>query len=149
MLTIYLPMMEIGEEKWIEDLGTSQTGVDIVFVIEACEGESYVPIGNCGLHKINWKDRDAEAGMAIGEKSFWSKGYGSEALGLLLKYGFDQLNLHRISAGAYGFNERSINTLQKNGFEIEGKARLSVFKNGKYWDKILLGILRDEWLGAK
>lgn len=148
-LAIYLPMTDIGEEKWIEGLSTLQAGKEIVFVIEACGDDSFVPIGNCGLHRINWKDRDAEAGMAIGEKDYWGKGYGTEALELLLEYGFDQLNLHRVSTGAYEFNERSIRTQQKAGFQIEGRIRLSVFKNGRYWDKVLLGILREEWLKKK
>lgn len=141
----YLPMTELGEEKWIEDLCLSRRNTDIVFVIEVDESEGTKAIGTCGLHHINWKDRDVDFGIAIGEKKYWSRGYGTEAMTLLAEYGFEELNLHRISSAAYDFNERSIKAQQKVGFQIEGCVRSAIFKKGKYRNKIILGLLRDEW----
>jgi RimJ/RimL family protein N-acetyltransferase len=144
-ITLYLPMNEIAEAQWIEDVCTKRSSTDIVFVIEVEKDEKVIPIGNCGLHRINLINRDAEAGMVIGEKNFQNSGYGTIAGQLLLGYAFNILNLHRISAGAFGFNERSIAVQKKNGAIEEGRIREAIYKNGRYWDKILLGILRSDW----
>lgn len=144
-LSLYLPMTEMGEEKWLEDICTKRKETDVVFMIEAIVGKRKIPIGSCGLHRINWKDRDAEFGIAIGEKKYWSNGYGTEAAELIIDYGFSQLNLHRIFSGAYSFNERSIRMHLKLGFKKEGVVQDGIFKNGKYQDKVLFGILRKKW----
>ena len=144
-LDMYLPMNEMGEEKFIEELGTTRADKDVLFVIEAIEGASNKPIGNCGLHQINQKDRDALFGIIIGEKDYWSKGYGVEAARILINYGFQQLNLHRISSSAVAFNERSIKLHKKLGFREEGRLLQAMFKNGQYHDRIEFGLLREEW----
>jgi len=144
---LYLPMTEMSEEKFIEELGATRARSDVILVIEVVEGDSTKPIGSCGLHGISPKDHNAVFGIAIGEKDYWSKGYGTEAARLLIDYGFQQLNLHRISSGALAFNERSINLHKKLGFREEGRARESDFKNGKYHDHVQFGILREEWKG--
>jgi RimJ/RimL family protein N-acetyltransferase len=146
-LTLYLPMTEMSEEKYVEELGTTKAKSDTVFVIEAIEGASTKPIGNCALQGIDSKDRNATFGIIIGEKDYWSKGYGLEATRLLINYGFQQLNLHRISSTAIAFNERSIKLQKKVGFREEGRLRQAIFKNGQYHDLVQFGILRDEWRG--
>lgn len=145
-LVVFYPMNEIAEEKWIEEMCIKNRDKDVFFVICAWKDGKEIPIGSCGLHNINWKDRDAEAGIVIGEKEYWEKGYGTEAASLLVEYAFNYLNLHRVSAGAYSFNERSIRMQKKIGFQLEGCVRSSIFKNGKYYDKMMLGILSEEWL---
>ena len=144
-LVMYLPMTEMAEEKWIEELATTRAGSDVVFIIEVKTGELTKPIGNCGLFRINHKDQTAEFGIAIGEKDCWGKGYGTEATRLLVDYGFKQLNLHRISSPVFEFNERSIKLHQKVGFQEEGRRRQARFKNGQFWDEVLFGLLRNEW----
>jgi RimJ/RimL family protein N-acetyltransferase len=146
-LEMYLPMTEMSEEKFIEELGTTRARSDALFVIEAIKGASTKPIGNCGLHEIDSKDRKAMFGIVIGEKDYWSKSYGTEAARLLINYGFQQLNLHRISSSAFAFNERSIKLHKKVGFQEEGRLRQATFKNGQYHDLMLFGILREEWRG--
>ncbi len=143
-LQFYLPLMELQEEKWLEQKSFSEN--DVVFLIEAImEDGSLKPIGTCGLHEIEWKNRKATAGIAIGEKDFWSKGYGTEAARLIIEYAFNQLNLHRLGTSVYDFNERSIGMQKKVGFQVEGRRRQAIFKNGRYVDEIVLGILREEW----
>jgi len=144
---LYMPMTEMSEEKYIEELGTTRAKGDAQFVMEVIEGASTKPIGTCGLHEIDSKDRKAIFGMVIGEKDYWSKGYGTEAARLIVNYGFQQLNLHRISSGAFAFNERSIKLQKKVGFREEGRLREAFFKNGQYHDLVLLGLLREEWRG--
>lgn len=146
-LELYLPMTEMSEEKFIEELGTTRARSDIILVIEAIEGTSSKPIGNCGLHEINSKDHKAVFGIVIGEKDYWSKTYGTEAARLMINYGFQQLNLHRISSSAFSFNERSIEFHKKVGFREEGRLREAIFKNGQYHDLMLFGILGEEWKG--
>ena len=144
-LATYLPMTEIAEEKWIEDLATKiRAGTDVVFVIEALDNDNK-SIGTVGLHGISPKDHHALFGIAIGEKSHWEKGYGTEATRLILDYGFRQLNLHRIWSGALAFNERSIRLHKTLGFQEEGRQREAIFKNGEFHDHVIFGLLRNEW----
>jgi len=96
------------------------------------------------LHNINSKDHNATVGISIGDKKFWSKGYGAEAEELIIRYGFEQLNLHRISSSAWSFNERSIRMHLKLGFKEEGWRCEVVFKNGNYNDEVVFGLLREE-----
>jgi len=147
-LGMYLPMTEMAEEKYIEELGTTRAGTDANFVIEAIDGGASKPIGSTGLHQINTKDHVATFGIGIGEKDYWSRGYGTDAARLLVKYGFEQLNLHRISSAAWAFNDRSIRLHLKVGFKEEGRLREAVFKNGRYHDRVEFGILRQEWPGS-
>jgi RimJ/RimL family protein N-acetyltransferase len=146
-LDTYLPMTEMSEAKFIEELGTTRARSDVILVIEALEGDSMKAIGNCGLHKISLKDHDAVFGIIIGEKDYWSKGYGTEAARLIINYGFEQLNLHRISSAAVAFNERSIKLHKKLGFEEEGRLRQAMFRNGQYHDRLEFGMLKEEWKG--
>jgi RimJ/RimL family protein N-acetyltransferase len=103
-------------------------------------------IGNCGLHNIDWKNRVTEVGIMIGEKEYQGKGYGTEAMELLLKYGFETVNLNRIQLHVYDFNIRAIKSYTKIGFIEEGRMRQAQFKNGKYCDMILMSMLHEEWL---
>ena len=141
----YLPTTEMAEEKIIEDTGTTYARTDVLMVIEVIEGESKKPVGTIALHGINPKDRCANFGIAIGEKDYWSKGYGTAATRLMLDYGFKQLNLHRVSSGVFSFNERSLRMHRKVGFIEEGRQRETDFKNGRYYDRIRFGILEKDW----
>jgi RimJ/RimL family protein N-acetyltransferase len=143
-LLVYAPLSEIVEEKWYEK--TAQSNTQLVMAIESSDLKNPRQlIGNCGLHDIRWKDRTATFGIFIGDKSFWSNGYGTEAASLLIQFGFEQLNFHRINSSVLGFNKRSLRMHQKLGFQIEGRQRQKIFKNGEYHDEIILGLLREEW----
>jgi RimJ/RimL family protein N-acetyltransferase len=146
-LDMYLPMTEMAEEKYVEELGTTMARSRAQFVIEVKASTSAKPIGTCGLDGISSKDNHATFGIVIGEKDYWSKGYGVEAAGLLINYGFEQLNLHRIWSAAVAFNQRSIKLHKKLGFREEGRLRQAMFKNGQYHDRIEYGLLREEWKG--
>ena len=144
-LSMYLPMTEMAEEKFIEDLGSAATGTRVMFVIETIEDNNNKPIGSIGLSNIHPKNHNAVFGIAIGEKDYWSKGYGTEAARLIIGYGFEQLNLHRINSFAISFNERSLRLHLRVGFKEEGRQREAVFKNGDYHDHVMFGLLRNEW----
>lgn len=144
-LDMYLPITEMGEEKWIEDVATARAASDVSLVIEAMKNGTSQPIGSLGLHRINPKDRVATFGIMIGEKDYWSQGFGTDAALMAIKYGFEQMNLHRINSSVFSFNERSYRMHKKVGFQEEGRRRKATFKNGQYWDIIEFGYLRDEW----
>ncbi|MEK7353262.1 MAG: GNAT family protein [Chloroflexota bacterium] len=156
-LNMSLPMTEMAEEKFIEELGTSRSQSTVMFVIEAIEGDSSKPIdsaqgkpiGNTGLSNISARDHHATFGIAIGDKDYWSKGCGTEAARLIINYGFEVLNLHRINSGAIAFNERSLRMHKSVGFKEEGRQREYIFKNGKFQDHVIFGMLREEWKGLE
>jgi len=144
-LSLYLPMTEMGEEKYIEELGTTRAYTDTRFVIEAVEGDATRPIGTVSLHGVHSKNHNATLGIAIGDRDCLDKGHGTEATRLIVEYGFQQLNLHRISSGAFSFDERGMELHNRVGFSEEGRSREAVFKNGTYHDQVMFGILREEW----
>jgi RimJ/RimL family protein N-acetyltransferase len=148
-LAMYLPITEMAEQKFIEDLATSRSATVAYFVMEANNGEQSKPIGTIALGNINAKDHSASLGLAIGDKQYWSRGYGTEAASLIIRYGFEQLNLHRISSSAWSFNERSIRLHLKLGFREEGRRIESVYRNGSFCDEVMFGLLRQEWLKLK
>jgi len=109
-----------------------------------CNDEQ-VHIGNVGLHHIDPVHRYAELGIIIGDKRYWGKGYGAEAIRLICQHGFNQLNLHRIELGVLGCHAAAIRSYEKIGFQHEGIRRKQIFKNGQYEDVVLMGILQGNW----
>ena len=144
-LSNYLPMTEMAEEKYLEALGGAMANTDAAMVIEAIEADATKPIGTSGLHGINNKDHNAGFGIAIGDKEYWGKGLGTEVCRLMVNYGFEQLNVHRIGSSVISFNERSIRMHLRVGFKEEGRQREAIFKNGKYHDSVMFGLLKEEW----
>jgi RimJ/RimL family protein N-acetyltransferase len=102
-------------------------------------------IGFVGLWVNNWTHADGWVGIGIGEREYWGKGYGADAMRVILRYGFVELNLHRASLGVFGYNTRAIRAYEKAGFRIEGRMRQTINRNGQRWDELVMGILRDEW----
>ncbi|MCI4371068.1 MAG: GNAT family N-acetyltransferase [Thermoplasmata archaeon] len=103
-----------------------------------------VHIGNLGLHKIERAHRKADVGIVIGESDYWSKGYGTEAMRVALRYGFEVLGLNKISLDVLEYNERAIRTYERLGFRREGLHREDVYKDGRFVNVIRMGILARE-----
>lgn len=105
-------------------------------------------IGQCGLSHFNEyhaTGRVSELGIGIGDRDYWGKGYGREAIALLLEYGFRHWNLHRIWLRTHAANERAIRCYTACGFVEEGRLRQHEWRNGRYVDTVLMGILQPEW----
>jgi RimJ/RimL family protein N-acetyltransferase len=101
-------------------------------------------IGFVGL----WLDlvhSEAWIGIGIGERNYWGKGYGTDAMKLALQYAFMELGMQRVSLGLNEYNARALKSYEKAGFKLEGHTRQDMLREGKRYDSLWMGILRDEW----
>ena len=95
---------------------------------------------------LDWGSRDAFVGIGIGEREFWGRGYGTDAMELILRYAFAELNLRRVSLTVFEFNQRAVRSYEKAGFQLEGRQRQGMQREGRRWDILFMGILREEWM---
>jgi RimJ/RimL family protein N-acetyltransferase len=102
-------------------------------------------IGECGLLAIDHVNQIAETGIFIGNKNYWNKGYGTEALTLLLDFGFKALNLHNIQLRVYEYNKRAIKSYEKIGFKKIGIRREAVYRNMERHGIIYMDIVSKEF----
>jgi RimJ/RimL family protein N-acetyltransferase len=89
---------------------------------------------------------EAWVGIGIGEREFWGKGYGTDMMKVCLRYAFTELNVHRVSLGVHAYNPRAVRSYEKAGFQIEGRTRKDILREGRRYDGIWMGILHEEWL---
>lgn len=143
-----LPFSLVDEELWFES-NQKAPAAEHVLVIEVKNGDGWKPIGNTSFMNIETINRAAEIGIFIGEKELWSHGYGREVMRLMLKHGFESLNLNRIFLRVYEANRRGIKAYEYAGFQHEGRLRQAVYKNGSYQDMLVMSVLRSEWDGDK
>ena len=142
-LLIYLPFSLAQEERWFENLlGRLERQTDVILAIETADGAH---IGNVGLHSIDWKNRAAELGILIGDKAYWSQGYGTDAIRTLLNLAFGEMNLHRVFLRVDDDNARGIRCYEKAGFQREGVSRDASFHAGAYHDQYVMSILETEF----
>ena len=143
-LTLYLPMGMWEEEEWFARLA-KRPQTERPMTVEIADGDGWRAIGNLSFFNIDAVARSGEIGIMLGDKSIWNQGYGTEAMRLLLKHGFETLNLNRIQLYVYDANIWAIRTYEKVGFIHEGRKRQALFKNGKYQDILIMSVLREEW----
>jgi len=136
----YMPKTTEAETEWFKKLNTTPN--DFVFGIENEEEEL---IGVMGLHGVKYIHGTATTGAYLGNKEYWGKGYGSEAKMLLLQYAFDTLGLRKICGAVIAFNERCLSYQAKCGYKEEARLKNHLFKNGRYWDEILVSVYREDW----
>jgi RimJ/RimL family protein N-acetyltransferase len=133
----YAPIHWDDHVEWFENQRRDKTGR--ILGIRLTNGEKL--IGFCKLIGIHPIHRSAEMQMKIGREEYRSKGYGSEALKLLLDFAWNDLALRRVSCCVYADNDRAIKAYEKVGFEREGLMRKAVFVDGKTKDLVVMGIL--------
>lgn len=126
-----------GAKKFIQELTGHR------FFIVLLDGDAL--IGQISLHNIDHLNRNAFLGVLIGETERHGKGYGAEAVRLLLDYGFNTLNLHNIMLSVHEDNHAGIACYKKVGFKESGRRREWVFKNGRYYDVIYMDMLAREY----
>ena len=133
----------IGEKEWLEN-STKNVQNRSFSIIELNHNKL---IGTISLENFHWIDRSAVLGIFIGDKDFRNNGYGTEAIKLLLEYGFKYLNLHSIRLDLLSINERAHKCYLKCGFKDTGCSREAIYVNGKYYDKLHMDILENEFEG--
>ena len=139
------PKTEPELVQWLEGLHKDKNG--FTFAIRPLDDDTL--LGTVELDGVLWAHGVSGFGIAIGDRANWGKGYGSEASQLALTFGFDELNLHRITATAFSYNTRSIALLEKLGFRREGAFREFLQRDGKRHDMLLYGLLNREWRAAR
>jgi RimJ/RimL family protein N-acetyltransferase len=135
------PLTLEQETAWFEGAATDENRYTFA-VYERASGRL---IGTCGLHEIDWRNRRTELGILIGEPDARGRGYGTEAMRLLLDYAFTVLGLHSVMLTVYAFNPAARRSYEKAGFREIGRRRDSRWCNGRYWDEIFMDILAEEF----
>lgn len=143
-LQITIPLSNPQEERWYQSI-LERPLEEQPLVIEVNQQGEWMMIGNISLFKLDWQERSAEVGIFIGAKAFWSRGYGSDAMRLMLRHAFKNLNLHRVYLRVYATNPRAVHSYEKAGFKLEGTMRQAHFQDGKYVDVFLMSVLSSEW----
>lgn len=138
--TIPFPMTLWEEEEWIKSQKSNNQGI-YNFAIEDIKTGKY--IGGCGIQSVNWLSRVAIVGIMIGDKDYLGKGYGTDSMKILIDFIFNEMNINKIRLGTFSFNKRAIKSYEKCGFKVEGVLKNEIFKEGKYYDEIIMSLFRD------
>jgi len=133
-------------QEWIEK-DYEKDLPQLFFTIHTLEGDHL--IGFIGLDGISWHHRDTWVGIGIGDPAYWGKGYGTDAMQVLLRYAFTQVNLERVSLSVFGYNPRAMRSYEKAGFKYEGAVRGFLYREGQRSDLLMMGVLRHEWINLQ
>jgi len=102
-------------------------------------------IGSVRLWRVSERNKSAMLTIFLGEKRVWNRGYGQDALRLILRHGFGAMSLHRVELHVFEFNGRAIAAYERVGFVREGARRQALFRDGRYYDIVVMGITRGEF----
>jgi RimJ/RimL family protein N-acetyltransferase len=125
---------EKKELEWFEFVRSSKN--DVVFAIE--DIETNIHIGNCALHKIDWEKGSCELGIMIGDKDYWNRGYGSDAIKSIVNFSLSGLKLTNIVLNVYSYNKRAIKVYKKCGFKLIRIQNKDHFYDGRLWDTLVM-----------
>lgn len=134
-----MPFSYTDQVKFID--GQSSFNKDFNFAI-ANKNNEYM--GGCGLMNISWVASIATVGIWLGVEHL-NKGYGTEALDLLVKYAFEQLNIRKVKLTVFGFNKRGIRCYEKVGFKVEAVLKDEIYRHNQYWDKIIMTFFKEDY----
>lgn len=139
------PRSEEEIVRWLDASTKSQN--DFTFGIRLLKNDDL--IGWAQLDGVDWPHGNAAVGIGIGNRNYWDSGYGTEAMTLVLNFAFSELNLHRVFLTVFSYNERAIRVYEKLGFQLEGRYREHLRRDGQRFDMLLYGILSREWAGRE
>jgi len=128
------------EVEWYNYIVNSSC--DLVFAILVNNGKKY--IGNCGLHKINFDERSCEFGIFIGEKNYWNRGLGSDAIKTLIQFAIEELKLNKLKLNVYEYNHRAIKVYKNCGFFTVDILKNQQNYDGKYWDTYVMEFTKKQ-----
>lgn len=141
------PISMAEEERWFDALLKSTT--DVVFLIETWPKkprEEPRRLGMCGIHKIDWKNRNCSVGIVIGEAQERGRGYGTDAMTALVRHAVADLGLQRVELEVFPDNVAALRSYERVGFQREGVRRQALFKAGALRDLVLMSILASDVL---
>lgn len=141
--SLVMPRAVKAAQAWTREHAQQIRPEHYQFMIQRLEDDCI--IGETGLADALNPSGEAWFWIGIGERALWGRGYGSDAAKILLRFAFQELNLHRVSLAVFEYNARAIRSYEKSAFVQEGRERGVLHRNGRRWDGILMGILRDEW----
>ena len=144
-LAMYHPLTLRAEEEFIDNAYRKPDGFPLGIVRK--DGDQL--IGVTGLEHMDFKNLHTSFGLFIGEKHLWGRGHGTEATALMVGHAIDTLNFNRVWLMVYEYNTRGIRSYEKIGFRQEGILRQHRYHQGRYWNTILMAILREEWNARK
>lgn len=139
----FRPVGVAEHEAWFNSV--QQRPDVVIFAIRLLEDDKL--IGSCQLHSINRTHRSAELQIRLGDASQHGKGYGTEAVRLLLEFAFKDLNLRRVYLHVFSTNLAAIRVYEKAGFVKEGVLRKAAYIDGQHKDILLMAILQEEYGG--
>lgn len=145
-LTIRYPLSHAQERAFIERVGEISYSLASFAVETRSDGRL---IGGVGLERTSAEDRGAVLGIALGDKTYWDSGYGTDTMRTICRFGFDMMNLHRIELEVYEANKRAIAVYERVGFKTEGCRRDARFKFGAYHNAVVMGLLEGELIDER
>lgn len=141
-LNFEYPISEVATKQWLSKVSLDSSRKDFI----VCLKENDEPIGYAGLLKIEVRNSKAESYMGIGNKEYWGKGYGSDIRKVILEYAFNELSLNKVYSFVWCKNPKMIKLNERFGFKVEGTLRQDVFSHGELRDRVVMGLLRSEYL---
>jgi RimJ/RimL family protein N-acetyltransferase len=143
------PMREDEVDRFfqVRAIGADSLAMAIHQRVPGVEGSAAVGrlIGTCAFSQLDGDNGSALYHITIGEKDAWGHGFGSEATRLMVAHAFGTLGLHRVALSVFEFNVRAIRAYTACGFRIEGRARESLWRDGRWWDELSMSILSSDW----
>jgi len=132
-------------EEQVKEAREKRHRFDFAIRLKAATRADERLLGLVTIEGIEWTHRHGWLSLSIGAAADRGMGYGGEALKLIVRYAFHELNLYRLNAIGYEDNARGLAFLQRRGFEIEVRRREAIYRAGRRWDEVRLGLLREEW----
>lgn len=142
-----MPQSYETQKEWFEEMRKNKKHYkDFFWAIETKDGKF---IGGCGVNHMERKNRVAQVGIFIGDSDYLGKGYGTDAMKVLLEFLFEEYNVNKVKLSVFDYNKRAIRSYKKCGFETEAMLRESVFRYGKYHDMRSMAILKDKYFNIR
>ena len=134
------PIAFSNEMEWLER-AMRALATERHFAVERKDDRSH--IGNASIHDIDWVSRTAWFGLFIGEPTAWNRGFGGDAIGTLVRFAFDDMNLEKLRINVFDYNDRAKHVLEGHGFVVEGKLTRDFYREGAWHDIVIFSVFRD------
>jgi|APSaa5957512535_1039671.scaffolds.fasta_scaffold104475_2 [ribosomal protein S5]-alanine N-acetyltransferase len=137
----FSPVTIEDQEKRLEVLNNDKKNIQLAIILK----DKDILIGILGLHKIDWIHRHADISIVLGNNKYKGKGYGSQAISMIVEHAFNKLNMHKLTSGMWSNNHASEKIFISNGFIKEGCKKEQFFYQDAYVDELNYGLLKDDW----